>query len=103
MTPYYEQDGVTLYQMRSVIYSRSMHGRAENETQKPEGIVAPLVEYACPPGGLLVVPFVGSGTDLLVARLTGRRAVGVELRESQCEVAARRLSSTLPLSMEASA
>lgn len=84
-------------QMRSVIYARSMHGRAENETQKPEGIVAPLVEYACPPGGLLVSPFMGSGTDLGVARLSGRRAIGIDVRESQCEIAANRLLQCLPL------
>lgn len=83
--------------MRSVIYSRSMHGKAENETQKPEGIVAPLIEYACRPGGLIVSPFMGSGTDLVTARLTGRRAIGIDVRESQCEAAARRLMNALPL------
>lgn len=77
--------------MRSVIYERSCHGYAQNETQKPVGIVRPLVEYACPPGGLVVAPFAGSGTDLVVARATGRRAIGVELRENQCEIAAQRL------------
>lgn len=78
--------------MRSVIYCRSEHGRAENETQKPVGIVLPLIEYSCPPGGLVVSPFAGAGTDLVAARQAGRRAIGVELREEQCEIAARRLS-----------
>lgn len=96
---YVSVDGGPLL-MRSVIYVRSTHGHAENETQKPEGIAAPLIEYACPPKGLVVVPFVGSGTDLVIAKLTGRRAVGVELREQQCEVAAKRLQSGLPLEME---
>jgi site-specific DNA-methyltransferase (adenine-specific) len=77
---------------RSVLYVRSMHGSAENETQKPEGIVSPLIEYACPRGGLVLAPFMGSGTDLVVAKLTGRRAIGIDIRESQCEAAARRLS-----------
>jgi len=76
-----------------------MQGKAENETQKPEGICAPLIEYACPVGGLIVVPFVGSGTDLLIAKLTQRRAIGVELREQQCEVAAKRLGKLLPLQL----
>lgn len=78
--------------MRSVIYQRSMHGRADNETQKPEGIVAPLMEYACHQKGLVLSPFTGSGTDLIIARMSGRRAVGIEIREDQCEKAARRLS-----------
>lgn len=36
---------------RSVIYCRSMHGRAINETEKPIGILEPLIEYGCPGGG----------------------------------------------------
>lgn len=78
--------------MESVIYARNCHGYAVNETQKPEHIVAPLLNYSCPPGGVVVSLFAGSGTDLAVARKTGRRAIGFEKRESQCEAAARRLS-----------
>lgn len=83
--------------MRSVVYARSMHGQADNETQKPEGIVVPMIEYACPPGGLVLSPFTGSGTDLLCARTMGRRAIGIDAREAQCEVAATRLMTSLPL------
>jgi site-specific DNA-methyltransferase (adenine-specific) len=78
--------------MRSVIYVRSCHGHAQNETEKPEGIVRPLVEYSVPPGGLVIDMFAGHATTLLVARQLGRRAIGIELREEQCEKAARRLS-----------
>jgi site-specific DNA-methyltransferase (adenine-specific) len=78
--------------MTSVIYARSCHGYAVNETQKPEELVSPLVQYSVPAGGLLVSLFAGSGTDLIVARKTGRRAIGFEKRESQCEAAALRLS-----------
>lgn len=75
---------------RSVIRVRSEHGRAQNETQKPLGIVRPLIEYSCSPGGLVVSPFAGAGTDLVAAKLSGRKAIGVELREEQCEIAADR-------------
>jgi len=95
-TPYRSEDGGPRL-MRSVIYARSMHGTAENETQKPEAIVVPLIEYACPPGGLLLSPFAGSGTDLRAARLMGRRAIGIDSRESQCEIAAKSLQEALPL------
>jgi site-specific DNA-methyltransferase (adenine-specific) len=88
-------DGTRL--MRSVIKVRNMHGRAINETQKPVGIVEPLIRYSCPSGGLVIDPMCGSGTVLEVARLLGLPAVGIEVRESQCEAAARRLSAmTLP-------
>lgn len=78
--------------MRSVIYEPNCHGYAENETQKPLGIVRPLIEYACPPGGLVLDPFCGSGSTLVVAQEMGCRAIGIDVREEQCEVAARRLS-----------
>jgi site-specific DNA-methyltransferase (adenine-specific) len=78
--------------MRSVVYVRSMHGSAINETEKPEGIVRPLIEYGCPAGGLVLDPFAGSSSTLVAARNLGRRAIGIEMREEQCEKAAKRLA-----------
>ena len=80
--------------MRSVIKARSEHRRAANETQKPLGVVAPLVSYSCPPGGVVLDPFAGSGTTLVAAKTLRRHAIGIEVRESQCEVAARRCEKT---------
>lgn len=90
-TPYVSQDGGPRL-MGSVIYARSMHGRAINETEKPVELVVPLVEYATPPGGLVLDIFAGSGSTGVAARLSGRRAVLIEKRESQCEKTADRLS-----------
>jgi site-specific DNA-methyltransferase (adenine-specific) len=88
---YESQDGGPRL-MRSVIYARNCHGNAEHETQKPYEILAPLIEYACPAGGLVYAPFAGSGSELEAARQLGRRAVGVEIDERKCERAAVRLS-----------
>lgn len=88
--PKYEYNGERL--MRSVIPVRSCHGYAVNETQKPEGIIAPLMEYSVPPGGIVLDPFAGSGTTLAVARAQGKRAIGVEKREGQCRLIVQRLS-----------
>lgn len=78
--------------MRSVLRVRSVHGHAIHRTQKPGGLLEPLIEYACPPGGLVVDPFAGSGSSLVTARATGRRAIGIEISERHCEDAARWLS-----------
>ena len=77
---------------RSVIFAASCHGYAVNETQKPEAIVLPLLQYSVPKGGLVLDCFAGSGTTGVVARKTGRRAILVEKRESQCQAIVERLS-----------
>ena len=78
--------------MRSVIPARSCHGHAVNETQKPESLVRPLVSYCLPPGGILLSPFMGSGTDLVIAREFNCKAIGFDVREDQCQAAADRLA-----------
>lgn len=83
-------DGTRL--MRSVIKAKSVRGQRRNETEKPVPIIDPLIRYGCPPGGLVIDVFTGSGAGLEAARQSGRRAVGIDMRESQCEAAARRLS-----------
>ena len=83
--------------MRSVIAMRNMHGRAVHPTQKPEGIVEPLLRYSVPPGGLVLDPFMGSGTTLAVARSLGMRCIGIEANAKYVEVATDRLRGTLAL------
>lgn len=78
--------------MRSVIKARSMHGSALHPTQKPIDIVSPLISYSIPPGGLVLDPFMGSGTTLVAAKQLGRKAIGIETEEKYCEIAAKRLA-----------
>lgn len=86
----YADDGTRL--MRSVIFTRNMNGRAIHPSEKPVDLLTPLITYACPPGGLVVDLFAGSGSTLDAARQTGRRAVGIEISELYAETAARRLT-----------
>lgn len=83
----------------SVIDANNLRGRAIHPTEKPLGILDPLIRYACPPGGLVIDPFAGSGSTLDAARQSGRRAIGIEADERYCEAAARRLDQ---LTLEAS-
>lgn len=79
--------------MRSVIQQRSEHGRAIHPTQKPEGIVEPLLLCACPPGGVVLDPFAGSGTTGVVAAKHGRRAVLIEASAEYATLARGRVAA----------
>jgi len=89
---YESQDGGPLL-MRSVLHVRSCHGTALHPTQKPLDMVRPLIEYACPPGGTVVVPFCGSGTTCVAAKMLGRNYIGIEVSGEYCEIARQRLAA----------
>ena len=63
MKPYYEQDGITK-----------------------------LLVLGSLPGDLVLDPFMGSGTTLRAAKDLGRKAIGIEIEERYCEIAAKRLA-----------
>ncbi len=50
------------------------------------------IKAGCPPGGLVLDPFMGSGTTALVARSLGRNFIGSELNAEYIEIAEKRLA-----------
>lgn len=67
----------------------------------PPALVERCLKAGCPPGGTVIDPFLGSGTTAHVARRLGLRAVGIELNEAYCKLAARRLAQQSLLAGEA--
>lgn len=78
--------------MTSVIGARNCHGYAEHPTQKPTSIIDPLLQYSCKPNGVVLEPFMGAGSVLVAAKRLGLSAIGIEIEEKYCEIAAKRLS-----------
>lgn len=67
-------------------------GRPAHPHEKPLEIMRRLVEHYSEPGGLVLDPCAGSGSSLRAAKDCGRKAIGVEIDEAYCELAASRLS-----------
>lgn len=57
----------------------------------PEKLVSRIMESACPPKGVVLDPFMGSGTTAVVAKRTDRSFIGIELNPSDVRMAYDRL------------
>lgn len=71
------------------IGSRLAH---ENEAPFPEKLAGFFVKSFCRPEGIVLDPFVGSGTTVKVAKSLGRGFIGVDVREDQCKLTLERLN-----------
>lgn len=61
-------------------------------TVKPLDLMRWLVRLVTPPDGIVLDPFMGSGTTLKAARAEGHRSIGIDLEREHCEIAWGRLS-----------
>ena len=62
-------------------------------TEKPINLLRELMEASSRHGETVLDPFAGSGSTLVAALIEGRQAIGIELDEPWCEVAAKRLDA----------
>jgi cyclopropane fatty-acyl-phospholipid synthase-like methyltransferase len=64
-----------------------------HQTEKPLNVMREIV-HIVEPGGIVLDPFVGSGTTVLAAKLEGYPAVGIELSEHYAAAAQKRLDDS---------
>ena len=54
----------------------------------------PCILAGCPEGGIVLDPFLGSGTTAVVARKLGRMCIGIEINPEYCRMAEERIAQT---------
>ena len=65
--------------------------KVDHPTQKPLSISRRLVKHFSNPGDTVLVPFVGSGSECVAAKLEGRGHIGFELNPDYIRIAQGRL------------
>ena len=97
----YGRGDISMHDFLSICNDEKM-GAYGHPCPKPLRWAKWLTSRACSCGGTLVDPFMGSGTMLVAAKDLGRKAIGIEIEERYCEIAAKRLSQeVLPLELVA--
>lgn len=70
----------------------------DHPTPKPESLMRELIESNSNIGNIILDCYMGAGTTLRAAKDLGRKAIGIEIEEKYCEIAAKRLQQEiLPL------
>jgi len=80
-------------EMVNVFYAPIVGGneRTEHPTQKPLSINKEIIKRHCKMGGLVLDPFLGSGTTARACKDLGRRCIGIEISQEYCDIAIKRL------------
>ena len=65
----------------------------QHPTQKPIAVMVWAINHAPKDCRIILDPFMGSGTTLVAAKRLGRKAIGIEIEEKYCEIAAQRLEA----------
>lgn len=74
----------------------------DHPSPKPVDLMGRLIDVVCPRDGIVLDPFAGSGSTLVAARESGRRAIGIEMDANHCEVTVARLGGSIGATDEGS-
>lgn len=64
-----------------------------HQTEKPTDLLEMLIKVVCPPGGVVLDPFGGSGSTAIAAESVGRSAICIERNGTHCDMANYRMAN----------
>jgi site-specific DNA-methyltransferase (adenine-specific) len=86
----------------SVSRLHAIHSERENHpTQKPLEIIERIIKASCPANGIVLDPFMGSGTTAVAARRLKRHFIGFEINSAYCEMIRKRLADETAFPLDA--
>ena len=85
------RDGVVVRNKRSVWTVNVRPNKEAHFATYPPLLIKPCILAGCPEGGVVLDPFMGSGTTGIVARQLGRNYIGCELNPEYQKMAERRI------------
>ena len=85
----------TQKEMKNVFYAPIVGGRerTEHPTQKPLSVTEEIIKRHCRKDGIILDPFMGSGTTAVAAKKLGRNYIGIELNPDYIKIAEARIKA----------
>jgi DNA modification methylase len=77
-------------------YKATLPAERDHPVQKPAAMLIDLIQACTPAGGMVLDPFMGSGTTGEAAQIIGRDFIGIELDEKYHAIAERRIAAAQP-------
>ena len=75
---------------------RQKSNQTKTSAHFPDKIPLDFIPTFCPEGGIVLDPFIGSGTTAYIAKKLNRHFIGFDISEEYCSVANERLSTIEP-------
>ncbi len=97
--PYFDYDEISIQNKSGTgrraipsVWRCNPEGRPIKHTaQYPEKLIELPIRACCPIGGVVLDPFLGSGTTAVVAKRLGRNYIGIDMGEEYCKIAKERI------------
>ena len=59
----------------------------------PDKIPLDFIQCFCPPGGIVLDPFIGSGSSAVAAKKLNRNYIGIDISKEYCDLTEERLKA----------